>query len=308
MTMHHWAVTLDRAGRHSEALEQHEAALAAALPVPPKLLVAYSKSLARAERWEDAVAAMRRAADAYSDQPVPASVLTQTGELQVHLGEAVSAEASFRAALELSPQHAAAMHGMALSQRDQKRWPEAEQSFEAAVRAAVRPRFTWSKELAHVQLQIGHTLRKEEKLDEALLKYKAARDNDPRMLAALNNHAVLLHRQGEYESAIAEFKQAVSADKSSVVVRLNLGMAFAASEQWRDAEHHLSRGVQLDPTLTKTNAAMRRAIKTVEAITCETPKATGWEDLAVAAMVAQKSEAAAENLSCSGDIGLAFIE
>ena len=85
-------------------------------------------------------------------------------------------------------------------------------------------------------------------------------------------------------------------------------MVFAASEQWREAEHHLARGVQLDPTLTKTNAAMRRAIKTVETMTCETPKATGWEDLAVAAMAAQKGEAAPDNLYCSGDIGLAFIE
>ena len=80
------------------------------------------------------------------------------------------------------------------------------------------------------------------------------------------------------------------------------------TEHWREAEHHLARGVQLDPTLTKTNAAMRRAIKTVEARTCEGPKATGWEDLAVAAVVGQKGESAAENLSCSGDIGLAFIE
>ena len=278
------------------------------LPVPPKLLVAYSKSLARADRWEDAVAAMRKAADAYGDQPVPASVLTQTGELQVHLGEAASAEISFRAALELSPQYAVAMHGMGLSQRDQQRWPEAEHHFKAAVKFAGRPRFAWSKDLAYAQLQNGHTLRKEGKLDEALLKYELARDNDPRMLAALNNHAVLLHRQGEHEDAVAAFKQAVSVDKSSVVARLNLGMAYATSEQWREAEHHLARGVQLDPTLTKTNAAMRRAIKQVETITCEQPAATGWEDLAVAAMAAQKTEAAAENLSCSPDIGLVFIE
>ena len=142
-------------------------------------------------------------------------MLTQTGELQAHLGEAASAEASFRAALELTPQYAAAMYGMALSQRDQKRWPEAEQS----LRQPLGPQYGHvlrGQGLAHAQLQNGRALRKEEKLDEALLKYKASRDNDPRMLAALNNHAVLLHRQGEYESAVAEFKQAVQLTRAAL--------------------------------------------------------------------------------------------
>ena len=310
-TMHHYAVTLDRAERTAEALEQHEAALALSLPAPPALLVAYSRSLARAERLEEAVAAMRKAADTYGDALVPASIHTQTGELQAQLGEAAAAEVSFKSALELSPQYYIAMHGLAYSHREQQRWPEAEQHFEAAVKAIGRPRLAWSKALAHAQLQNGHALRKEDKLEEAQEKYSAAARNDPRMLAALNDHAVLLHRQGSHDEAVATFKQAVSVDKKSVVARLNLGVAYAASEDWRDAAHHLSRGVELDPTLTQTNAAMRRAIKTVEQVTCEKPAAeSGWEDVAMAAMAAGKAaEAGAEEPElCTADIGLSFIE
>ena len=119
-TLHHFAVSLDAAELHAEALEQHEAALALT-PTEPKAAarhVAFARSLVAAEHLEEAEEAFTAAA-ALHDGSVPASLLTQKGELLATMERPAEAEQAFAAALGVTAGYPIALHGLAQAQRQQ---------------------------------------------------------------------------------------------------------------------------------------------------------------------------------------------
>ena len=119
-TLHHYAISLDAAELHAEALEQHEAALALT-PAEPKAAarhVAFAHSLVAAEHLEEAEEAFTAAA-ALHDGSVPASLLTQKGDLLATMERPAEAEQAFAAALGVTAGYPIALHGLAQAQRQQ---------------------------------------------------------------------------------------------------------------------------------------------------------------------------------------------
>jgi len=130
-------------------------------------------------------------------------------------GDAVAAEACFRAALRVQPDLAEALANLALIEEDSGRVDAAEASFRQAI--ALAPG------CLQIYLNLGVLLMNGKRFDEAEVVYRAALERDPASPAALSNYGVLLacmKREGEAEQC---YRLAMALDQRYTKARFNLG-------------------------------------------------------------------------------------
>lgn len=276
-TLHHWAVSLAHAGLAKEAVEHHESAVAL-LPTAAEIRMAFAATLQQAKRLDEAEVQMFTAVEASPRASV--SLLTSFGDLHLAKAAAQEAERSFNTALESNPQFALARRGLGESAKLLAHWPEAEAHYTTAV-AATPSRRSWTKQLVSLNMQVASDLLAAGKLEEAQDKYKTALGNDPRQTTALNNHGVLLHRQGRLSEAAAAFKHAIQIEGKSVsaTVRANLGLTSASMQEWREADTQLKRALLVDAALAKDDR-LASTIAEAQKIACVNVIApTKWDSV-----------------------------
>jgi tetratricopeptide (TPR) repeat protein len=132
------AVLQGCAGTPPQPAPAGPAAAAAPPPAPPpgsELKTAFQEAtrLMQGGQWHDAETRLQSLAGQYPAYP---GIWVNLGITQVQLGNADTAEHSFRHALELAPQHAEAWNQLGMLYRRANRLEDAKQAWQAAIQAA----------------------------------------------------------------------------------------------------------------------------------------------------------------------------
>ncbi len=95
----------------------------------------------------------------------------------------------------------------------------------------------------------GNRLYQEGRLAEALERYTKAQELAPGSAGIHYNMGNVLYRQGEFEKAYAEYRQAFSAPEPSLAqgARFNAGNSHFARENWPEAIRNYQEALRLDP-------------------------------------------------------------
>jgi predicted TPR repeat methyltransferase len=161
------------------------------------------------------------------------------------LGDASSAEKSFRAALALRPGFIQARFNLANALRDQDRLAEAEQEYRAVTRHVVQHAPAW--------VALAYVLIKQGRLSEAEAAARRAIQSSPR---SADSHVALgsVHlARKEPDEAIKQFTKAMKHDPDSVPALVNLGLACKSMGRFSEAKKFLSRAVAIQPRLPEAH-------------------------------------------------------
>jgi Tfp pilus assembly protein PilF len=94
---------------------------------------------------------------------------------------------------------------------------------------------------------LGYALRKQGKLDEAIVEYRKAIELDPKYAGAHNNLGVALMGQGKLDEAIAEYRKAIELDSKYAGAHNNLGIALIRHGKLDQAIAEYRNAIELDP-------------------------------------------------------------
>ena len=72
---------------------------------------------------------------------------------------------------------------------------------------------------------------------------------DPSLASAALDRALLRHRAGRHDAAIADFRKALDAGANPAVVHLDLALALMARGELAEAGENLRTALRLDPSL-----------------------------------------------------------
>jgi len=99
---------------------------------------------------------------------------------------------------------------------------------------------------------LGVTLARQGKDDEAAVHYKRALAINPRYSDAHYNLAALLARQGEDQEAMGHFVEALKAKPDSAIAHNDLGVLLAKHGKIQDAIFHFAEAIRINPNFGET--------------------------------------------------------
>lgn len=195
------------------AVYQH---LAELRPQEASVYLAMGDAYSRLGRLEDAAAAYQRA----TELEASANAFTLLGLMKVQLGDIDGATASYRQALALDPNHAAAHQSLGNAYQMQGNPAEAAAEYRTAIALA---------ETAFLQIQLGTVLGRLGRGDEALAALARALELDPQAAEAYNQIGLIYANQGDLAQAEAAYRAAIDLDDA--VPLYHFGLAQMAYRQ-----------------------------------------------------------------------------
>jgi tetratricopeptide (TPR) repeat protein len=133
---------------------------------------------------------------------------------------------------------------------DRENYVEAEKILRKAVS------LNWSNPSPHINL--GRTLQRQRKLDDAIAQYRRVIGMNPRSAVAYNNLGTALGEKagpnGKLDDAIAEYHHAIEMDRNYALPHNNLGLALYHQGNADDAIVEYHRAIQLDPKYANPHA------------------------------------------------------
>lgn len=202
--------------------------------LPPRLMLA--KSLARLGRFGEALDILRQTT---GDFPEAAEAWTQRGGVEREMTQTTAAEASFRRALELTPDDANALNNLGVALRAQDRLEEAIDFYRKALVRAPKT--------ALVHTNLGNALDALGHADEAESHLREAVALDPRSTDAAYNLAIHLIRGEKPDDAIAPLRRILSGHPTHWQAWINLGVGLAAMGEIAEAEQCYRKALDLRP-------------------------------------------------------------
>jgi hypothetical protein len=179
-------------------------------------------------------------------------------------GELARAEAIYRSALEAEPGHPLAAHRLAVIADRRGQFAQSAWYFEQAL---------WNQpDNADVRCDLGYSLYRQEKWEEAEAQLRLALEADPQHQRANNNYGLLLARSGRADQALASFRQAGC---GATEARMNLAFALASSGQVELAQRQLDEA--------------RRNLLASSAVKERMEQLQQWIDLSAVAVAARPS-------------------
>ncbi len=204
-------------------------------PLAPGVLAAYARALAAEHKFPAAVTKLK---EAIAGEPRNAELLDELGSLYAEQQKWPEAQQSFAAALELNPELAAAHLHMGIT-------------LEAVQKPGALEELTKAYQLASqdavVDLQFGQALASAGRDEQAIPVLKHAVELDPKATQASYQLALALQRTNQLEEAIALFEKVAVAEPKNAEVLTNLGMALCQAQQAKYAVPILQRAVALTP-------------------------------------------------------------
>ncbi|MGF1937518.1 MAG: toll/interleukin-1 receptor domain-containing protein [Nostoc sp. ChiQUE02] len=107
----------------------------------------------------------------------------------------------------------------------------------------------------------ANRLYENKKLEEAVIKYKAALGLDPNSVFAHNNLGITLYDQGKLEEAIAAYCQALRLNPNFVIAHNNLGNALKAQGKLEEAIASYRQALHLDLNYAIAHYNLGNALK-----------------------------------------------
>ena len=163
--------------------------------------------------------AERRRQEAVGGSRAAATVETwlDQGRMHQQAGRLLEAEAAYRQALDLSPQHAEALHLLGLVSYRQQRLSDALEYLHAAVEQQASSPVYWFN-LGVVSQRAGRT-------QDAVAAYAKAVALNPRYSEAYGNLGNVLRDTGDLSGAVGAYQQALAINPAQADTHNNLGVA-----------------------------------------------------------------------------------
>ncbi len=154
-------------------------------------------------------------------------------------GRLIEAEAAYRQALELSPQHAETLHLLGLITYRQQRFPEALQYLHAAVEQKASSPVYW--------FNLGVVSHKSSRAQDAAAAYRKAIALNPRYAEAYGNLGNVLRDTGDLSEAVTAYRQALALNPSHADTHNNLGVARKEQGHPQEAIACYRKALELQP-------------------------------------------------------------
>lgn len=152
----------------------------------------------------------------------------------------MEAEAAYRQALDLSPQHAETLHLLGLVAYRQHRLPEALTYLHAAIERQDSSPVHW--------FNLGVVLQKTGRSHEAVTAYEKAIALNSRYAEAYGNLGNVLREVGELSRAVSAYQQALALNPAHADTHNNLGVARKEQGHPKDAIECYKKAIDLKPT------------------------------------------------------------
>jgi tetratricopeptide (TPR) repeat protein len=235
--------------------------------------------------FDTAIKKCERKLEKLDQEPIPSSIVYNLkGGLYLASKKKTLAEASFKKAIELSPNNMHAYYALAGIYLSENRQDQAIAQYEALL--DINPNQT----AAHMLLGTLYDLQ--ERFDRSEKHYRAALDINPNFVPAANNLAYILadrdkdiddalkfarlakenlpddpnvmdtmgwvyYKKGFYDSAITEFTDCLAKMPENATVIYHLGMAYYQKGDLENARAELKRALKLNENFTGANEAKR---------------------------------------------------
>ncbi len=189
------------------------------------------------ERTGEKAAAVESFEGALGLDPRDFDTLVHLGNAYLDLKRAAEAEKKYRSALEILPNYAPALFGLAQSLDAQKK-PEAAEAYGKYL--SMQP-----ADFA-VRTRLVHLLLEQEQYDDALAELDRAGAGQAPTVDSLKLRADIQIGQKHLDDAIATLKQAIALAPSNAQLHGGLGRLFLQERDFGSAEKELNVALQLD--------------------------------------------------------------
>jgi tetratricopeptide (TPR) repeat protein len=112
-------------------------------------------------------------------------------------------------------------------------------------------KFTPLQPEEHNNLGLAHV--KNGQFNEAILQFREAIRVKPGLASAHNNLGYALAMAGQLDEAIGQFQEAIRLDQDNVEAHFNLGVAFIRREQFIEAISQFQEAIRLNPDVVDSN-------------------------------------------------------
>jgi tetratricopeptide (TPR) repeat protein len=192
-----------------------------------------------------AEAALQKAVDI---DKTNADALLKLGQVQVALGSADAAIATYQTALKNNPREPSFYILTGELYEAKQDWEKAKQSYQKALEISPENAVA-SNNLAYVMMQTGGNV------DVALSLAQTARRADPENPNAADTLGWIFYHKGAYSSAIDLFQEALKLSEKekapdNPTVHYHLGLAYAKAEKPALAREQLERVLKINPNYT----------------------------------------------------------
>jgi len=245
--------------------------------------VRYRIALADSYLQEKAYLPARRSLlEALGFAPDSPDVHARLGDLNEQENRHVEALEEYDAALRIDPKSVGAMLGRASALSGLKRFPEAEK--------IVREMIAINAKSPDAHATLAQILDAEGKHLSAIAEYRLALEAAPDSAALWGNLGWSQYEEGLMDESVTSGRKALALDPKQAYVRFNIGLAYAARDQWTQALKEYQEGIaiaaapdihaatnDLRDVVTKghANSAVRQAI---DLLTKAELKASGLPD------------------------------
>jgi len=202
----------------------------------PDFLTNLGNLLAETERLPEAEASYRRALKLKPDHALAHNNL---GNLLVETKRLAEAEASYQRALKLNPNYAKAHNNLGSLLEDSKRLEEAEASYRRAVHLM--------PDYAEAHYNLGNILRDLDRLDEAVTSYLQALRIKPDFGDAHYNLGNILKRLGRLKEAEVCLQRVLQITPDFAEAHCSLGNTLRNLGRLEEAEASYRRALQIKP-------------------------------------------------------------
>ncbi|MDY6954312.1 MAG: tetratricopeptide repeat protein, partial [Thermodesulfobacteriota bacterium] len=117
-----------------------------------------------------------------------------------------------------------------------------------------------SPQKARPHNNLGYALRKQERLDEAVIHYREALRIKPDYPKAHSNLGASLALQGRLEEAIGHHAEALRIDPDFAEAHSNLGSALASLGRFEEAASHCYEALRIDPDFAEAHSNLGSAL------------------------------------------------
>jgi tetratricopeptide (TPR) repeat protein len=207
----------------------------------------------QAGNWPAAIELLQRSVAARDDVALYHSNL---GEMLRLSGQPKEAVASGRRAIELDPNHPAALNNLGIAYFDIEDYESAQQCYRRAI--ALDPGF------AEAYSNLGNTLRTTKHLDEAVAAYNRAIELNPNYAEAYNNLGTALRDQKKAAESEPFYRKALALKGEDASTLNNLALALMELDREEEAAGILTRSAALDPRNGRTYVYLGSALLSLD--------------------------------------------
>lgn len=194
----------------------------------------YAETYLQAKEYLPARRALLEALGFAPDSP---DVHARLGDLNEQENRHAEALEEYDAALRLDPKHLGGLYGRVSALSGLKRFPEAEK--------LARDLLAQNPQGADAHATLAQVLDAEGKHLSAISEYRLAIAASPNNAALWGNLGWSQYLEGLMDDSVTSGRKALSIDPKQAYVRFNIGLAYAARDQWTQAQKEYQEGIAI---------------------------------------------------------------